>query len=481
MMKAQTNKLAPLEIAGRDEHALVCLLFILLKTARFVDANNATYLTQSSKFYIIFRRLVDNYGKISIKIIDGRVFVRDKIIKFNSDGLVNATTILDNWRQIGVGGITFDDSLDNRQLDKFIYLIARGGGTNADREAVIKRLSDLGIEGVLLLGIEKKKEVKLLSEEKRKLIRRTARVTFFKSISVVQDAMVCAEQDKKIDITKARRVVHSMIDQIASDESYMIQLTSIRDFDDHTYAHCSNVCIYSLTIGVRLGFDKFRLSQLGMAALFHDIGKVRLPGDLIRKPDAFDEDDWIQMQKHPELGAKTILRNLKFDDYSARAARAAFEHHINDDFTGYPVLREKVPTNLFSKIIAIADTFDALTSGRVYIKKAIPADEVLRKMMYQMTVKFDAFLLKLFVNIIGIYPAGTLVLLSSDELALVTENNQDNLSRPQIKIIGDRSGPRKEFTTIDLTQAEHAGIGILKIIDPGKHNIDLKTILQMDS
>jgi len=297
---------------------------------------------------------------------------------------------------------------------------------------------------------------------------------------VVQDAMVCAQQDKEIDITKARRVVHSMIDQIAGDESYMIQLTSIRDFDDHTYAHCSNVCVYSLTMGARLGFDKLRLSQLGMAALFHDIGKVRLPGDLIRKPDAYDENDWIQMQKHPELGAKTVLRNLKFDDYSARAARVAYEHHINEDFTGYPVLSEKVPTNLFSKIVTIADTFDALTSGRVYIKKPIPTDEVLRKMMYQMTVKFEAFLLKLFVNIIGIYPAGTLVLLSSEELALVTGNNRDNLSRPQVKIIGDRSGPKKEFVEIDLSQPEHAGIGIQKIIDPGKHSIDLKTILQMD-
>ena len=475
------NKQAHLEIAGRDEHALVNLFFILLKTAHLVEANNATYLTQSSKFYVIFRRLVDKYGKISIKIIDGRVFVRDRIIKFNSDSLVNATAILDNWRQIGLGGITFDDSLDNRQLDKFIYLIAKRSGTKADRESVIRRLSDIGIEGISLLGIEKKEEKELLSEEKRKLIRRTARVTFFKSISVVQDAMVCAEQDKEIDITKARRVVNSMIDQIASDESYMIQLTSIRDFDDHTYAHCANVCVYSLTMGVRLGFDKLRLSQLGMAALFHDIGKVRLPGDLIRKPEAYDENDWIQMQKHPELGTKTVLRNLKFDDYSARAARVAYEHHINDDFTGYPVLRTKMPTNLFSKIVSIADTFDALTSGRVYIKKPIPTDEVLRKMMYQMTVKFDAFLLKLFVNIIGIYPAGTLVLLSSEELALVTKNNRDNLSRPQIRIIGDRFGPKKEFIEIDLSQPEQAGIGIQKIIDPGKHSIDLKTILQMDS
>jgi HD-GYP domain-containing protein (c-di-GMP phosphodiesterase class II) len=260
----------------------------------------------------------------------------------------------------------------------------------------------------------------------------------------------------------------------------MIQLTAIRDFDDYTYAHSANVSIYSLTMGVRLGLDRLRLSQLGMAALFHDLGKVRLPGDLIRKPDVYDEDDWIQMQKHPELGAKTILRNLKFDEYSARAARAAFEHHINEDLTGYPRLRDKTTTSLFSKIVCIADSFDALTSGRVYIKKPITPDEVMRKLMYQITTKFDAFLLKLFVNIIGIYPAGTLVLLSSDELAIVSANNQANLSRPRVRIIGDRSGPHDTPVDIDLGSAEHADKHVVRIIDPGKYNINIKALIQSD-
>jgi len=480
MMEPSTSIKDKLELAGKDEHALVNSLFILFKTARVVEANNATYLTQSSKFYVVFRRLADEYGKVSIKVIEGRVFVRDKLVRFDSDGLVGATSVIDAWRNLGIGGLVLDDSLDNRQLDKFIYLIAKNMGNRVDYEAVAKRLADMGIEGITLLGIAERKQKAVLTEEKKKLIRRTARVTFFRSISVVEEAMACAEQDKEIDINKAKRVVHSLIDHISGDESYMIQLTAIRDFDDHTYVHSANVSIYSLTMGVRLGLDRLRLSELGMAALFHDLGKVRLPGDLIRKPDVYDEDDWIQMQKHPELGAKTILRNLKFDEYSARAARAAFEHHINEDFTGYPRLRDKENSNLFSKIISIADTFDALTSGRVYIKKPLPPDEVLRKMMYQMTVKFDAFLLKLFVNIIGIYPAGTLVLLSTGELAIVSANNQDDLSHPQVRVIGNRSGPYESFADIDLSDAAHSEKRIERIIDPGKHNIDIKMILQAD-
>jgi len=468
------------EIAGKNEVAFVNSFFILFKTAQYVEAGNSTYQTQSSKFYVNFRRLVDESGKVSIKVIDGRIFICDRMVKFDSEGLVRARSIVDAWRRIGIGGIVFDDNLDNRQIDKFIQVIAnidRAASSNAD---IGKKFPDCGLNGIKLLGIDEEQSMPLLTEDKRTIMRRAARVTFFRAITVVEDAVMRAANDKSIDISKARRAVHSLIDQIAEDESVLIELTNIRDFDEYTYVHSANVSVYSLTLGLRLGLDRQRLSELGFAALFHDIGKVRLPGDLIRKPDIYDEDDWRQMQRHPLLGAKTILRNMKFDRHSARAALVAFEHHINNDFTGYPVLIRKMPTNLFSKIVAIADTFDAMSSGRVYIKKLIPPDEVLRKMMYQMTVKFDDFLLKMFVNIIGIFPAGTLVLLTTDHLAVVSRNNQANLSRPVVRIIGDKTGPYKKFVETDLSLPENADRLISKIIDPNKYNIDIKSIILSD-
>jgi HD-GYP domain-containing protein (c-di-GMP phosphodiesterase class II) len=183
------------------------------------------------------------------------------------------------------------------------------------------------------------------------------------------------------------------------------------------------------------------------------------------------------MQMHPHLGAKTVLRNLPYDRYTSRAARVAFEHHINIDYSGYPVLKYRKPVDLFSKIVSIADTFDALSSGRVYIRKSIPPDEVLRKMMYQMTIKFDPFLLKLFANVIGIYPAGTLLRLSTDELVVVSESNPDNLSRPKVRIIGNKAGPLKEYVDLDLSHPENEHRRIVRIIDPQKYDIDIKHIL----
>ncbi|RKX32853.1 MAG: hypothetical protein DRP46_00355 [Candidatus Zixiibacteriota bacterium] len=469
-----------IDIAGKDEITFINSFFILFRTAQYVEANNATYQTQSSRFYVSFRRLVDVHGKITVKVIDGRIFVHDKLVKFDSEGMVRARVVIDALHQVGVGGVTFDDSLDNRQIDKFVYLINSLDRQNSNREEVANRLTQLGIAGITLLAVEKKEKRSVLTEEKRKFMRRAARVTFFRAISLVEDSMTRAAHDKEIDISKARRVVHSLIDQISEDECSLIELTNIRDFDEYTYAHCANVCVYSLTIGLKLGLDRQRLSDLGFAALFHDIGKIRLPEDLIRKPDVFDENDWIQMQRHPILGAKTILRNLQFSRQAARAATVAFEHHINKDYTGYPSMIIPRPTNLFSKIVSIADTFDALNSGRVYIKKPIPPDEVLRKMMYQMGIKFDDFLMKLFINIIGIYPPGTMVLLTGDKLAVVNKTNKNKLSRPVVRVIGDKSGPYSKYIEYDLSSPENSSKKIIRIIDPSKFNIDVKNIILSD-
>jgi len=275
--------------------------------------------------------------------------------------------------------------------------------------------------------------------------------------------------------------VHNLIDHISRDESSLIELAAIKDYDDYTYAHSTNVCIYSLTLGVRLKMDRARLSQLGFAALFHDVGKVKLPSDLIKKPDAYDENDWLQMQQHPLLGAKTILRNMKLELHTARGARGAFEHHINQDFTGYPKLKyKKRQTNLFSKIIAIADSFDALTSGRIYVKKSIPPDEVLKKMHYQMAVKYDPFLLKIFTNIVGIYPAGSLVLLSTEELALILTNNKDDPAKPCVKLLGDKEKLFEEPVWADLSLPEHTARNIVRMVDPARYGLQVKDFILGD-
>ena len=481
-MQTTTEESISRILGGKTEEKLLSSFFVLYKTARLVERGNATFKKQSDTFFENYAAAAQQLGDVEIKLVSGRYFINEMMVRFDDKGLSSAESVVIEWRQVGIGGVKFFQGITKAEAENFFISMASIKPNSENVEAIILRLKNENLSNVQLLSLaELQKDHSLLSEQVRKQFRQAARKTFFRAMSVAQECMASAAKGQDIKTTKTKRVVHSLIDHITRDESSLVELAAIKDYDDYTYAHSTNVCIYALTLGVRIGMDRARLSQLGFAALFHDVGKVKLPQDLIRKPDAFDENDWIQMQQHPLLGAKTILRNMKLDLHTARAARGAFEHHINNDFTGYPPLKyKKRITNLYSKIIAVVDSFDALTSGRLYVKKPIPPDEVLKKMHYQMSVKFDPFLLKVFTNVVGIYPAGSLVLLNTEELALILTNNETDPSTPYIKIVGNKDGLLSEPVWADLTMPEHTDRKILRMVDPKRYGLNVRDFILGD-
>jgi HD-GYP domain-containing protein (c-di-GMP phosphodiesterase class II) len=426
--------------------------------------------------------MFEHNTRAAIKTVSDRYFYNDHLARIDEQ-TTGAAAIIAEWRRLGIGGVEFADHVTEEHIRTFFQFTSTIKSAGVNFEQVASSLRKLNITHITLMAgaVERDTSKPELSEQMRQQLRQAARSKFFKALSTAEEVIVGTAQNKEINLSRTKRVVHGLIDHILRDEQSLLELAAIKEYDDYTYAHSTNVCVYSLTMGVRFGLDRPRLSQLGFAALFHDVGKIKLPKDLISKPDAFNEDDWRQMQMHPMLGAKTILRNMKFDLYTSRAARVAFEHHINSDFTGYPSLKfAKVRPNLFSRIVSIADTFDALTSGRTYLRKALTPDAVIKKMHYQMSVKFDPFLLKLFTNIIGMYPAGSLVLLSSEEIAVVITNNEWNPSRPYVKVVGNRNGLLTMPEWRDLTLPEHSDTAIVRLIDPERYGLKASDFILLD-
>ncbi len=479
MMPTQVSDSAIRILAGREEEKLLSTFFVLYKNARIVEGNNPTFQSQLSGFFSLLTSLSKEVGDISLKACGGRYFINEKLVRFDDKGLSGAARIIEEWTSLGLGGVQFAERISEEDVKQFVLFMSKVKPNSENLDSLSDHLQKHQLSGIKLLSVkEVEAERPEIPAEVRQRFRVAARTTFFKAMVVVEEVMVNTLLERDVNISKTKRVVHSLIDHITRDESSLIELSAIKDHDDYTYAHSTNVCVYALTLGIRLGLDRARLSQLGFAALFHDVGKVKLPADLIKKPEAYDENDWIQMQLHPILGAKTILRNMKHDSHSARAARAAFEHHINADLTGYPMLRDKSrATNLFSQVISIVDTFDALSSGRVYIKKAISPDKVLAKMHYQMNQKFDPFLLKIFNNIIGIYPPGSLVFLTTDEIALVLTNNDVEKDCPCVKIVGNRDGLLKDAAWADLSQPGEKHRKIVRLVDPSRYGLDAKDFI----
>jgi HD-GYP domain-containing protein (c-di-GMP phosphodiesterase class II) len=176
-----------------------------------------------------------------------------------------------------------------------------------------------------------------------------------------------------------------------------------------------------MCLGKRLGLGKVQLMTLGLSALFHDLGKVDVPIDLIRKTAKFTEEEYEVVKNHTLHSVLRILRVNAEHNLKSKLIVSPYEHHLGIDLTGYPHSGRRDPLTLFGRIVAITDHYDALTSSRSYRPVPISPEQALNIMLSIAGTELDPLLLKVFINMIGIYPVGTLLLLDSREVAIVAE------------------------------------------------------------
>jgi HD-GYP domain-containing protein (c-di-GMP phosphodiesterase class II) len=233
-----------------------------------------------------------------------------------------------------------------------------------------------------------------------------------------------------------------------------------------------------VALGNKVGYPKVELADLGLAALFHDMGKATIPVEILNKPGEFTEDEWSLMRNHPTEGVMGLAQRRGITNLPARMAAASFEHHMNLDLTGYPKLKTAWKISLTGRILSIADCYDAMTSSRVYRREPMSPSKVLSLMLSKSGQAFDPVLLKLFVSCVGIIPIGSLVMLDTNELAVVLALAADkaDAERPVVKVITDGHGnPIDNGRELDLREKDDAGEyrhHIVRLIDNTEHKFD---------
>jgi putative nucleotidyltransferase with HDIG domain len=307
-------------------------------------------------------------------------------------------------------------------------------------------------------------------------VKQRAQNTYMRTVNIVSEVMGSVKLRQSVSLRKSKRLVQGLVDMMLQDETTMLGLTTIRSHDEYTYSHCVNVGILAMAIGQRLGYDKKELSELGLAAIFHDIGKADIPLEILNKPSEFTEEEWKIMRRHPVLGVKHLVKLKGLDDLAIKIIIGGFEHHLNYDLSGYPKLSTKRNLTLFGRIISLVDCYDALTSSRVYNRIPFPPDKALKFMLSKSGKAFDPLLLKIFINCLGVYPLGSLVLLESGEMAVVVQANPnpEKADRPRVKLITDSGGSEIDGPVVDLSEME-AGTyrhSISRAIDAYKYGID---------
>ncbi len=278
-------------------------------------------------------------------------------------------------------------------------------------------------------------------------------------------------------INTTRRLIQSMLNHLVNNEPFMHGLTNIKNYDEYTLNHSVNVCLLSLAMGRRLELDKRELIDLGLSAFLHDFGKIEIPKEILLKPAKLDKKEREIIEKHPHIGAEKLVHLKKFSHLPVGAINVAMEHHFKEDLSGYPQYQKKENVHLYSKIVKICDFFDALTTKRPYRSKVFTRDEALKLMWEKSGVEFDPILMKVFVNLMGTFPIGTLVLLNTGEIGIVFELNMEPAfaTRPKVKIIADENGDAVDGEIIDLTEKDQKTKKfkrtIIKSLDSEKYHI----------
>jgi len=457
----------------KEDKDLINSLAVIIKTAQIHHPDNIAVVNAIGKFLVILNPMITE-NKVTIDLVGEFFHLNGSRMRYSMDSIFNYDFLIREFKKRDIGTIVFEDIIGEKDIKSLLAVLTSSGFSETPFETLSK-----SIEGLQNISIGKLRKIKEESTEpdRKKIIKKN----YFNAVSLTKGIADKISSGEKVSLKKAKRVIEALVDQIIEEESILIGMTSIKDYDEYTYHHSVNVSIISVALGHRIGLTRKNLTELGLSALLHDIGKTEVPSEILNKTSEFTKEDWDIIMKHPIWGACSILKLKGIAESSMSSVISAFEHHLNYDLSGYPKLKNEITLDLYSRIIAIADQYDAMTSSRVYSRTPLPPDRALSVLMDRAGTQLDPYLLKIFINMIGIYPLGSLVMLDTNELGLVFESNSNPhfINRPRVLIIMDAKG-EKTKNTVDLMEKNGEGNfkrSILKTLDPNAYKINLAEYL----
>lgn len=450
-------------------------LAVIIRTATIHDPSNIAVTMAIDKFVAIMNPFIASEGELLLELGGEFFYLNETRVRYSLEYLPNFDFLIREFKKRGLGSIVFKGVLKAEDMQVLLKAFI----SSVFSQEPFESLAD-SIVNVDSLSVGKLRKIREESVEGEGDIRRVVKKSYFNAVSYTRGVITKIKSGEKINIKKAKRVVESMVDLILEEEQLLLGMTAIKDYDEYTYHHSVNVSILSVALGQRLGLSKKVLTELGLVALFHDIGKIEIPSEILNKPTSFTDDEWNVMKKHPFWGVKAILRLRGFDITSIRAAIVAFEHHMYHDLSGYPKVNRPYEMDFYSKIISLADQYDGMTSSRVYSRIPMPPDRALSLMMERAGTQLDPILFKFFINMIGVFPVGTLVMLDTKELGLVYQSDAMFLDRPKVLVIINNKGEKVDGYIVDLIEKDTNGKfvrTIVKTMDPNKYRINLAEYL----
>jgi len=347
--------------------------------------------------------------------------------------------------------IAFYSGLNKEELAKFVSFIA---GPKEDFKGDLQ--AALSLAGVEHISIGK---LKVDTQQERIISVPIQSELYDSSADIVNRALSGVLNSEKIDHLGLKFSLNNIMENLSSQRQEMLKLATLRRYDVETFTHMLNVAIFSMYFSARLGFDKTDILNIGVAAMYHDIGKLFISRKILHKPGQLTDQEFGRIKSHTLLGAQIMLKYV--NTLGILPVVICFEHHLKYDSSGYPRLPFLRKQHIASLIVAICDVYDALSQRRGY-KQDYSPDVVYNIMSRDKGSGFDPELLDKFFRIMGLWPVGAVVALNDGSIALVREQNESDIRRPKIEIVS----PQDKRRPVDLTQ--DTTLSIERYLNPWK-------------
>jgi len=431
-------------------------LFSAMQTAKLYSNDHPLFLESIEKSYKSLKEALEKKTEIVVGMVDEELACEEEIYFDLSRKLRSSILyLLDR----NIEKIYFHKALNMEELSKFVALLSSSKNElSKDSQKV------LALNGIRNIKTGKIKDDSLFlieGTEDWQVLQKLYDSTVDSFVQSVESVLNLEE----VDYIDLRFNLLNVMENFAGKHQEIMSLIEIKNKDLLTYVHLMNVSILSMHLSAKLGYSKDNVLDVGLAALFHDIGKMYISSKILKKKSKLTEHEFSKIKDHSILGAKIL--NKYTNSMGILPAITAFEHHLRYDLTGYPqVTYQKMPS-IPSFIVSICDVYDALAQRRTY-KKDSPPNEIHKIMIKDRGKLFHPEILDKFFEVTGVWPVGTIVSLSDNSIAVVREVNEHDIFQPNVEVISPDT--KKSFVDI-----EKENIDIVAALNPfgeGKNFLD---------
>lgn len=434
----------------------------LIQTVKIHRSNNSLLIDCVTDFVHAVTQSCLEDEHLKIQILHGRFYLQGMALVHRSDNLPLIQHMLYYFNHRALQGLCFNASISgatSEQIISFAHLLNSAEHMETPLVWLQSQLMKANYPWVEIII-----EADSMANTPGKRVE--VRIAYSNAMTSIKEVAKKLTSQKRAGVLKTKHLIQNMVEMIIEDDAYLLGMSTIRDYDDYTYTHSVNVAILSMCLGNRLGLSRIALERLGLCGMLHDLGKVEINHELITKATKLTDEEYVQIKAHSLNSVRQIVKLNVSRDLKAKILLPPFEHHLRYDLTGYPQTDRKEPLSLFGRILTISDVFDAMTSPRVYRPVALSPDRVLNTMWSEAGTVFDPLLMKVFINMIGVYPVGTLLLLDTGEMCLVAETNENTeIGRPLVVLIHPvAKGEFQKGEFVDLSERDMKSGNFLRTI-----------------